>query len=119
MKEANLPDQETIDWMNEELTRFRPEDQRTVADEIARHRAANKETHQSVVTVSTVRQCQKPMKQQILLAGLTLSMASVSRAEVDCCGGGEDDFDYHTKRNPDLQCVPYSRKSKREVYRKR
>ena len=59
------------------------------------------------------------MKKRILLASMALGMASVSRVAVECCCGGEDDFDYHTKRNPDLQRVPYYRKSKREVYRKR
>ena len=59
------------------------------------------------------------MKKRILLASMALGMASVSRAAVDCCGGGEDDFDYHTKRNPDLQRVPYYRQSKRGVYRER
>lgn len=59
------------------------------------------------------------MKKRILLASVALGMASVSRAAIVDCQAGEEDFDYHTKRNPDLQRVPYYRKSKREVYRKR
>ena len=65
------------------------------------------------------------MKKKILLASMALGMSSVSRAAIEGAlnkqesKGGEEDFDYHTKRNPDLQRVPYYRKSKREVYRKR
>ena len=59
------------------------------------------------------------MKKKILLLAMAAVMASESRAAIADCQVGEDDFDYHTKRNPDLQRVPYYRKSKREVYRKR
>ena len=65
------------------------------------------------------------MKKKILLLAMAAVMASVSRAAIEGAlkklesKGGEEDFDYHTKRNPDLQSVPYYRQSKREVYRKR
>ena len=116
MKEANLPDQETIDWMNEELTRFRPEDGRTVADEIAKYEALRKITHRDIPCTNGTKE---QMKKKILLLAMSMAMASESRADIADCQAGEDDFDYHTKRNPDLQRVPYYRKSKREVYRKR
>ena len=59
------------------------------------------------------------MKKKILLLAVSTVMGSGSRTAIEDCQGGENDFDYHTKRNLDLQRVPYYRQSKREVYRKR
>lgn len=87
-----------------------------VDDQIARYEALRKITHRDIPCTNGTKE---QMKKKILLLAMSMAMASESRAAIADCRVGEDDFDYHTKRNPDLQRVPYYRKSKREVYRKR